>query len=215
MLVDEINASLPTMYRYLKLRGRMLGVDDLHYYDVYPPLVEMLDKDFGWENAKKLVVDSLEPLGEEYTSRLDHALNAGWVDVYPRQGKRSGAYVMGAAYDVHPYMLLNHQDDYSSTNTLAHEAGHLMHSWYSNEAQPYPLAGYEIFVAEVASTVNEVIMFKRMVADAADDNERLAILGRFLDGMRGTVFRQGAVSPSSSCRSTRWRRAASRSPATA
>jgi oligoendopeptidase F len=190
MLVDEINENLPVLHRYLKLRGRILGVDDLSYYDIYPPLVQKVTADYGWESAKKLIVEHLSPLGEEYTSRLDHALNSGWVDVYPHQGKRSGAYVNGSVYDVHPYMLLNHQDDFSSTNTAAHEAGHLMHSWYSNEAQPYPTADYAIFVAEVASTVNEVIFFKNMVAAAEDDEARLALLGRFLDGLRNTVFRQ-------------------------
>ena len=153
-------------------------------------LSEKVTADYGWESAKRLIVEHLSPLGEKYTSRLDHALNAGWVDVYPHQGKRSGAYVNGSVYDVHPYMLLNHQDDYSSTSTAAHEAGHLMQSWYSNEAQPYATADYAIFVAEVASTVNEVIFLKNMVAVAEDDEARLALLGRFLDGLRGTVFRQ-------------------------
>jgi oligoendopeptidase F len=190
MLVREINQSLPVLQRYLKLRGRILGIDDLRYYDLCPPLVETPNADYRWDNAKRLVVESLAPLGSEYTSRLARALDAGWVDVHPRPGKRAGAYVNGSVYDLHPYMLLNHQDDYNSTSTLAHEAGHLMHSWYSNEAQPYPNAGYVIFVAEVASTVNEVIMFRNMVAAAADDDERLALLGSFLDGLRGTVFRQ-------------------------
>ncbi len=190
MLIDEINASLPTLHRYLALRGRILELPDLAYHDIYPPLVDAVTADYGWDGAKRLVVEALAPLGGDYQSRLAHALDAGWVDVFPRQGKRAGAYVNGSVYDVHPYMLLNHQDDYNSTSTLAHEAGHLMHSWYSNEAQPYPTAGYAIFVAEVASTVNEVLLFKSMLAAAGDDRARLALLGNFLDGLRGTVFRQ-------------------------
>jgi oligoendopeptidase F len=190
MLVREINASLETLHRYLALRARILDLDDLRYHDIYAPLVDKVAIDYTWANAKKLVVDSLAPLGRDYTSRLQHALDSGWTDVYPRPGKRAGAYMNGSVYDVHPYMLLNHQDDYPSTSTLAHEAGHLMQSWYSNEAQPYPTASYAIFVAEVASTVNEVIFFKQMVAGADDEDTRLALLGRFLDGLRGTVFRQ-------------------------
>jgi oligoendopeptidase F len=190
MLVEEIRASLPTLHRYLKLRGRILGIDDLRYHDIYPPLVPEVASDYTWDNARKLVADALRPLGDEYVKRLDAALTAGWVDVYPRPGKRAGAYVNDGAYEVHPYMLLNFQDDYSSTSTLAHEAGHLMHSWYSQEAQPYPTAGYAIFVAEVASTVNEVLLFRDRVAAAADDEARLSILGNFLESVRGTVFRQ-------------------------
>jgi oligoendopeptidase F len=132
----------------------------------------------------------LAKLGDEYVKRLGHALEAGWVDVYPATGKRSGAYVNDGAYEVHPYMLLNHQDDYPSATTLAHESGHLMHSSYSQEAQPYPTAGYSIFVAEVASTVNEVLLFKHLVAGAKDDDERLGFLGNFLEGLRTTIFRQ-------------------------
>jgi oligoendopeptidase F len=190
MLVQEMNEALPTLHRYLRLRGRMLGIEDLQYHDMYPPLVGAVSTDYTWDNSKKLVNAALAPLGEEYTSRLAQALDGGWVDVYPRDGKRSGAYVNDAAYEVHPYMLLNHQDDYSSASTLAHEAGHLMHSWYSQEALPYPTADYVIFVAEVASTVNEVLFFKHLVAGAESDDERLALLGNFLEGLRTTVFRQ-------------------------
>jgi oligoendopeptidase F len=190
MLVDEINASLPTLHRYLKLRARILGIDDLRYHDMYPPLVDDITEDYSWETSKKIVAEALEPLGKEYVSRLNRAMNGGWIDVYPRPGKRSGAYVNDAAYEVHPYMLLNHQDDYASASTLAHEAGHLMHSWYSQEAQPYPTADYTIFVAEVASTVNQVMFFKHLVAEAADDDARLALLGRFLEELRTIVFRQ-------------------------
>jgi oligoendopeptidase F len=190
MLVEEINASLPALHRYLRLRGRVLGIDDLRYHDSYPSLVDKVTADYSWDNSRKLAIEALAPLGRQYVERLDHALKSRWVDVYPRTGKRSGAYVTGAAFDVHPYMLLNHQDNYGGATTLLHEAGHLMHSWYSQEAQPYPTSNYAIFVAEVASTVNEVIFFRHLVAQAPDDEARLALLGNFLEGLRTTVFRQ-------------------------
>ena len=190
MLLSEINASLPTLHRYLKLRGDMLGVEDLAYYDMYPDIVDAVTADYGWKSSVELVLDSLRPLGEDYVKDLRYATENRWIDVYPTEGKRSGAYVTGAAYDVHPYMLLNHQDDYDSASTFAHEAGHLMHSYYSQKALPFALSEYEIFVAEVASTVNEVLFFKNMVSKARTDDERLALLGSFLEGMRLTVFRQ-------------------------
>jgi oligoendopeptidase F len=190
MLIREMNSNLSTLHRYLALRGRILGIEDLRYHDVYPPLVEQVDIDFSWDSSKKLVDAALVPLGEQYRKRFLQALDGGWVDVYPRPGKRSGAYVNDGAYEAHPYMLLNHQDDYLSTSTLAHEGGHLMHSWYSQEAQPFPTSGYSIFVAEVASTVNEVLLFRHAVAQATDDEERMFLLGSFLEGLRMTVFRQ-------------------------
>ena len=190
MLVEEVNASLPTLHRYLKLRAKILGLDDLRYHDMYVALVEEVNADYSWDSSKKLSAEALAPLGKDYVTRLQKALEGGWIDVYPQPGKRSGAYVNDGAYEVHPYMLLNHQDDYSSASTLVHEAGHLMHSWYSQEAQPYPTAGYAIFVAEVASTVNQVMFFKHLIAEAPNDEVRLSLLGRFLEEMRTTVFRQ-------------------------
>ena len=190
MLIKEINNNLPTLHRYLRLRARIMGIDDLRYHDMYPSLVAKVDADYSWENSKKLVLEALKPLGAEYVKRFGYALENRWVDVYPRTGKRSGAYVTGAAYEVHPYMLLNHTDDYNGTSTLAHEGGHLMHSSFSQEANPYPTAGYAIFVAEVASTVNEVLLQKDLVAKAKDDEARLALLGNFLESLRNTVFRQ-------------------------
>jgi oligoendopeptidase F len=190
MLIDEINASLPTLHRYLKLRSRILGIDDLRYHDMYPRLVQHIEEDYSWDSSKQITLEALAPLGQGYVERLGQALDSGWVDVYPREGKRAGAYVNDGAYDVHPYMLLNHQDDYWSASTLAHESGHLMHSWYSQQAQPYPTAGYAIFVAEVASTVNQVLFFEHLVAQAANDDARLALLGSFLEELRTIVFRQ-------------------------
>ncbi len=190
MLVQEINAALPTLHRYLKLRARMLNLNDLGYYDLYPTIVADVDMPYPWPKAKEAVLESFAPLGEEYVSRLRKATDNRWIDVYPTDTKRTGAYVVGAAYDVHPYMLLNHQDDYDSASTFAHEAGHLMHSWYSNEALPYETADYETFVAEVASTTNEWLFFKHNLENAKSDDERLAILGNFLESVRQTVFRQ-------------------------
>jgi len=190
MLVEEISGSLSTLHRYLKLRARILDLEDLRYHDMYVALVEEVNADYSWEKSKQLTLEAVAPLGKEYVKRLDQALESGWVDVYPRTGKRSGAYVTDGAYEVHPYMLLNHQDDYGSASTLAHEAGHLMHSWYSGEAQPYPTSDYAIFVAEVASTVNQVMFFKHLVAGAPDDEVRLSLLGRFLEELRTIVYRQ-------------------------
>ncbi|MCP4901758.1 MAG: oligoendopeptidase F, partial [bacterium] len=190
MLIDEVNNALPTLHRYLKIRGRMLGIDDLRYHDLYPSLVGSVAAEYPWPEAVEEVLTAFAPMGEDYVSYLRNACENGWIDVFPREGKRSGAYVTGGAYDVHPYMLLNHQDSYDTTSTFAHEAGHLMHSGYSNKEQPYPIAGYETFVAEVASTTQEWLFFKHSIAKAASDDEKLAILGNFLESFRTTVFRQ-------------------------
>ncbi len=190
MLIQEMNKSLPTLHRYLRLRARMLGVSDLGYHDLYPPLVGEIDADYSWEQTKELVLGAFAPMGEEYVSLLREAVDNRWIDVFPAKGKRSGAYVNGSAYDVHPYMLLNHQDNYESASTFAHESGHLMHSRLSSQAQPYPTAFYETFVAEVTSTTNEWLFFKYMLDRAETDKERLAILGSFLESVRTTVFRQ-------------------------
>jgi oligoendopeptidase F len=190
MLVEEVNHALPTLQRYLKLRARMLGISDLGYHDLYPPLVGEVEAEYSWEKTKELVLDSFAPLGQEYVEYVQHALDNRWVDVFPRDGKRSGAYMSGSAYDVHPYMLLNHQDDYRCASTLAHEAGHMMHSAFSSKAQPYPTARYDTFVAEVASVTNEWLFFDHNMKLAGSDREKLAILGHFLEGARTTVFRQ-------------------------
>lgn len=190
MLVSEINTALPTLHRYFELRGKMLGLDDLAYHDMYVPMVAGVSQKYDWETSKKLVLTALAPLGQEYVDTFAKTFDTGWIDVYPRPGKRSGAYVSDAAYDVHPYMLLNHQDDYHSMSTFAHEGGHLMHSILSQKNQPFPTSDYVTFVAEVASTVNEVLLFKDLVGKAQSDDEKLALMGEFLEGMRQTVFRQ-------------------------
>jgi oligoendopeptidase F len=190
MLIDEVNRALPSLHRYLELRARMLGVEDLAYHDLYPSLVKAVEAEYPWERSVDVVLKAFEPMGEEYVSYMRKACESGWIDVFPAEGKRTGAYVSGAAYEVHPYMLLNHQDDYDSASTFAHEAGHMMHSALSSAAQPFPTADYATFVAEVASTTQEWLFFRHTLANAGSDQERLAILGNFLESVRTTVFRQ-------------------------
>ena len=189
-LVNSVNRNLGTFHRYLKLRARMMGLDQLHYYDLYGPLVEHADVDYTYEEAEKLVLASLAPLGEDYISVARKGFAERWLDVYPSEGKRSGAYSQGAAYDVHPYMLLNYNGKYDDVSTLAHEFGHTMHSYLSNTSQPYPTSQYSIFVAEVASTFNEALLMDYMLKTITDDDVRLTLLGSYLDGLRGTLFRQ-------------------------
>ncbi len=188
-LVDQANAHLDTLHRYFRLRGRLLGIEDLRYYDVYPPLVKA-DLEFPIEIGKRLVLESLKPLGREYVETVGRGFEERWMDVFPRPAKRSGAYASGSAYDVHPFVLLNYTDDYESVSTLAHEWGHAMHSYLANAAQPYPTADYSIFVAEVASTFNEALLSEHLLASARNDTERLFYLGSALEGLRGTFFRQ-------------------------
>ncbi len=189
-LVDNANTNLRTLHRYLALRKRMLGVDTLHYYDLYAPLLKNVDLNYQPEEASKLVVESLAPLGSEYVGVVQKALNERWLDWYPTAGKRSGAYSNGAAYDVHPYMLLNYNGKYNDVRTLTHELGHTMQSYLSNKKQPYPTAGYPTFTAEVASTFNEALLNDYMLKSIKDDNVRLSILGSYVEGMKGTFFRQ-------------------------
>ena len=189
-LISEANRALPTLHRAFKLRSRLLGIPDLAYHDIYPPLVPSLKWEFPIETGEKLVVDAVMPLGGEYAGVVEKGFASRWMDVYPQPGKRSGAYSNGSAYDVHPYVLMNYNDDYESVSTLAHEWGHAMHSYLANAAQPYPTADYSIFVAEVASTFNEALLLKKMLGEAKTDDERLYLLGSYLEGLRGTFFRQ-------------------------
>jgi oligoendopeptidase F len=189
-LIENVNANLQTFHRYLNLRKRMLGVDELHYYDLYAPLVKDLDLHYTIEEANEHVLASLAPLGNEYIDVSRKCFSDQWVDVFPNDGKRSGAYSNGAVYDVHPYILLNYNGKYDDVSTLTHELGHTMHSYFSNKHQPYPTSHYSIFVAEVASTFNEALLLDYMLKTVKDDNIRLTLLGNYLDGIRGTVFRQ-------------------------
>jgi len=189
-LVDGVNKHLPTFHRYLGLRKRMMGVPELHYYDLYAPLVSSADRTYPADEAEKHVMAALKPLGDEYATAVKRAFGERWIDLYPSPGKRSGAYSNGGAYDVHPYILMNYNGKYNDVSTLAHELGHAMQSYFSNRTQPYPLAGYPIFVAEVASTFNEALLIDHMLGTIADDDERLSLLGSYLEGIKGTVFRQ-------------------------
>ena len=189
-LIDGVNKSLPTFQRYLKLRKRMMGVDALHYYDLYAPLVGSVSLKYTPEEAQKLVLDAVAPLGDEYTSVVQRAFRDRWIDLFPTTGKASGAYSNGGAYDVHPYMLINYNGAYTDVSTVAHEMGHTMQSYFSNKTQPYPLAQYPIFVAEVASTFNEALLIDHMLEIVKDPDTRLALLGNYLENAKGTVFRQ-------------------------
>lgn len=188
-LITETNANLPTLHRYLKLRGRMLGVKELRYWDIYPPIVK-LEKEFPYEEAKSLIIESTKPLGAEYTSTITESLNGPYTHVYPQKGKRSGAYMNGSVYDVHPFVLTNYNNDYESVSTLAHEWGHGGHSSLTNKHQPFATSDYSIFVAEIASTLNEALLLDHMLKIAKTDDERLYYLGSALEGLRGTFFRQ-------------------------
>ena len=188
-LVTEVNKALPTLHRYFRLRTRMLGLEQMHYYDIYPPLVS-LNREFDLETSKKITLDAMSVLGDDWVSLQKDAMDDRWMHVYPRRGKRSGAYMAGFAYDVHPYLLLNHNDDYSSLSTFAHEWGHAMHTVYAKQAQPFETAGYATFIAEIPSTSLELILQDYMSKNAETINEKLFYLGHALEGMRGTFFRQ-------------------------
>lgn len=188
-LIAQARAHLPVLHRYFELRQRLLGLDALEYIDIYPPLVRS-ERTYDIEEAKRLVLASVEPLGREYTSAMAGGLDGGWMDVEPSPGKRSGAYMNGHVYDVHPYVLMNYQGTYDSVSTLAHEWGHAMHSWLANRTQTFANANYSIFTAEIASTYNEALLLDHVLAEAESSDERLFYLGRELEGLRGTFFRQ-------------------------
>ncbi len=189
-LIDGVDRNLPAFHRYLKLRKRILGLDQLHYYDLYAPLVGSVKLEYTPEEAQKLVLSAVAPLGPEYQATIQRAFRERWIDLLPNEGKRSGAYSDGGAYDVHPYMLINFNGKYPDVSTLAHELGHTMQSHFSNRTQPYPLAGYPTFVAEVASTFNESLLIDSVLKNIKDDDTRLSLLGNYLENIKGTVFRQ-------------------------
>jgi oligoendopeptidase F len=168
----------------------MLGLDTLKYSDLYAPVVKDLDRKYTFDEARDLYLGSLGLLGADYRQAAERAFEQRWIDVYPTPGKRSGAYSNGGAYDVHPYILLNYNGCFDDVSTLAHEMGHALHSFYANHSQPYPLAEYSTFVAEVASTFNETLLIHKMLDEIKDDEPRLSLLMNYLDGIKGTVFRQ-------------------------
>ncbi|OFQ04028.1 oligoendopeptidase F [Streptococcus sp. HMSC062D07] len=187
-LVSAVRKHLPLLHRYLALRSKILGIPDLKMYDVYTPL-SSVEYSFTYEEALKKAEEALTVLGEDYLSRVKRAFSERWIDVYENQGKRSGAY-SGGSYDTNAFMLLNWQDNLDNLFTLVHETGHSMHSSYTRETQPYVYGDYSIFLAEIASTTNENILTEKLLQEVQDDATRFAILNNFLDGFRGTVFRQ-------------------------
>ena len=187
-LVSAVRKHLPLLHRYLALRSKILGIPDLKMYDVYTPL-SSVEYSFTYEEALKKAEEALSVLGEDYLSRVKRAFSERWIDVYENQGKRSGAY-SGGSYDTNAFMLLNWQDNLDNLFTLVHETGHSMHSSYTRETQPYVYGDYSIFLAEIASTTNENILTEKLLQEVQDDATRFAILNNFLDGFRGTVFRQ-------------------------
>lgn len=188
-LVRAANENLPSMHRYLKLRQRMMGLPDLHYYDIYPETTQ-LETEFSIEEATKLTLESLVPFGDEYLTLLEQGLNADWMHVYPQPGKRSGAYMQGAGYDVHPYVLLNYNKGFEDVSTFSHEWGHAVHTLLARANNPYETYSYTTFTAELASTTNEVLLQEYMLAKDLSDDERLYYIDRALEGIRGTFFRQ-------------------------
>ena len=188
-LIDTINESLPLLHRYMKLRKKLLGVDELHMYDLFAPLVDEYKMDITYEEAKKTIKDGLKPLGENYLSALQTGYDEGWIDIYENEGKRTGAYSWGA-YGTHPYVLLNHKDNLNSMFTLAHEMGHALHSYYSDNALKYRDAQYTIFLAEVASTTNEALLMDYLLKKSTDPKEKMYLLTYYADQFRTTVFRQ-------------------------
>ncbi|MCQ4087005.1 oligoendopeptidase F [Saccharibacillus sp. JS10] len=188
-LLDAIHESLPILHRYMRLRKKLMGVDELHMYDLFAPLVDEFKMDITYDEAKQTVIDGLQPLGKDYLEVLENSFKEGWIDIYENEGKRTGAYSSGA-YGVHPYVLLNHKDNLNSMFTLAHEMGHALHSYYSDTTQTYRDAQYTIFLAEVASTTNEALLMDYLLNKSTDPKEKMYLLTYYADQFRTTVFRQ-------------------------
>jgi oligoendopeptidase F len=188
-LITAVHDSLPALHKYLELRKRVLGLDDLQLYDLYTPIVQNVDMKIPYEEARKTVQEAIGVLGSEYQKIATEGLSSGWVDVYETKGKRSGAYSWGA-YPVHPYILLNYQETLDNMFTLAHELGHAMHTYFSYREQPYTYAHYTIFVAEVASTCNEALLMHHLLKNTEDKQKKALLLNHHLETIRGTVFRQ-------------------------
>lgn len=188
-LIETVNKNLPLLHRYVSLRKKELGVDELHMYDLYVPLVPDADVKIPYTEAKETVKEALKVMGEEYSTALEHGLESGWIDVYENKGKRGGAYSWGS-YGVHPFVLLNHNDTINSMFTLAHEMGHALHSFFTWKTQPYLYADYKIFVAEVASTCNEALLMEHLLKTTEDKVMRKYLINYFLEQFRGTLFRQ-------------------------
>lgn len=188
-LVSTINKNLDKLHRYVSLRKKLLNVEELHMYDIYAPMIPDFAKKIPYEEAKETVLKALAPLGEDYVKLVEEGFNSRWIDVYENEGKRSGAYSAGC-YGVHPYVLLNYNNTLDNMFTLAHEMGHAIHSYLSNETQPYIYSRYKIFVAEVASTCNEILLMEYLLKNTTDKRERAYLLNHYMDKFKGTVFRQ-------------------------
>ena len=189
-LIDEIHAALPVLQEYLMIRKKAMGLDELHMYDLYVPIVEDFEMKLPYEDAFDLVLKGLKPMGEDYLAKLREAKEKGWIDVYPSVGKSSGAFSSGSLADVHPYVLLNHNDNLDSAFTIAHELGHSMHSYFSNLKQPCPKNDYSLFVAEVASICNECVMMRYLLKTMPEKKAQAYLLNHFLEQFRTTCFRQ-------------------------
>ncbi len=188
-LISVISDNLPALHKCLGIRKKMLGVDELHPYDLYTPYIDVPDKKYDYEEAVAMVIAAMAPLGETYVSDLSTAFSSGWLDVYETRGKTSGAFSWGS-YMVHPFVLLNFQGAINDVFTIAHEMGHALHSFYTKRTQSYVNSHYKIFVAEVASTVNELLLMKYLIKNTTDKNEKAYLLARSIDDFRTTVFRQ-------------------------
>ncbi len=188
-LISSVRKFLPEMYRYVSLRKKLLKLDELHYYDIYAPLTADSSKSFDYEEAKQMVLDAVAPLGKEYVGRVKRAYEERWIDVYPNAGKQGGAYSSGT-YDSNPFILTNFTGSLDSVSTLAHEMGHSQHTWLSNHTQEPQNADYTLFVAEVASTCNENLLVEQLLQKTSDPKERLVLLNHYLEGFKGTVYRQ-------------------------
>ena len=188
-LIESVHANLDLMYRYMDIRKKVLELDELHFYDLYTPLVPEYKLEVPYEQAQQTLLQALQPLGPDYLARMESGFRDGWIDVYENQGKTSGAYSWGA-YDTNPYILMNYDNKLDDMFTLAHEMGHSLHSYYSNRSQPYVYSQYSIFVAEVASTVNESLLIDYLLARSSDPREKIYLINHYLEQFRGTVYRQ-------------------------
>jgi oligoendopeptidase F len=188
-LISSVSGNLEPMYRYMDLRKKALGLDRLHMYDIYVPIVPDVDFSIPYQKAKEMVAESLRPLGEIYLKILKDGLDGGWIDIYENEGKTGGAYSAGF-YDTHPYVLMNYENTINNAYTLAHEMGHAMHTYFSNKNQPYIRAGYKIFVAEVASIMNEILLTNHLLETLKDGKKKQYILNYYLEQFRSTVYRQ-------------------------
>lgn len=188
-LIDSVHKNISYLYEYYNLKKEILGLDEIHLYDIYVPIVNDYDKKYSYEEAKKIIIEVLGVFGEEYINKVKEALDSRWIDVYPTRAKRTGGY-SGGSYDTYPYILLNYQDKYSDMSTLIHEMGHSMHSYYSRTYNSYQNSEYRIFVAEVASTVNELLLSHYMLEHSESKEEKLFILNNLMELYRATVYRQ-------------------------